>query len=157
MPSASAATEYGQPMLETDDREKQQVIPLQRSNFIVAVVLALTSLIVMGAVAIFFIGSNDRVDTMSEEGKNLDGQAMIQMASESVTASSYKLAASTTSSSQNTSRFWPYQMLYEDSANNWLPSQGYLYNYTDIDIDLNKVDLRMFRGNISIVSNVASF
>jgi len=48
-------------------------------------------------------------------------------------------------------------MLYEDSANNWLPSQGYLYNYTDIDIDLNKVDLRIFRGNISIVSNVASF
>jgi len=48
-------------------------------------------------------------------------------------------------------------MLYEDAGNHWYPALQYLYNQTVIDIDLNIVDLDIFRGNISIVTNVASF
>jgi len=58
---------------------------------------------------------------------------------------------------QNTTRFLPYQMLYMDADNMWTPKLPYLYDQTVVDIEYKIVPLSIFKGNISIVTNVASF
>jgi len=58
---------------------------------------------------------------------------------------------------QNTTRFLPYQMLYMDGDNMWTPKLPYLYDQTVVDIEYKIVPLSIFKGNISIVTNVASF
>ena len=60
-------------------------------------------------------------------------------------------------SSSNSSQYGNYPMLYEDPRNQWKPADGFLFNMTSVDIDLNKVPLSQYRGNITLVTNVASF
>ena len=57
----------------------------------------------------------------------------------------------------NSSQYGDYPMLYEDPNNQWTPSAGFLFNMSSVDIDLNKVSLSAYRGNITLVTNVASF
>ena len=57
----------------------------------------------------------------------------------------------------NSSQYGSYPMLYLDPRNQWTPQQGFLFNQSTVDIDFNKVALQQYRGNITLVTNVASF
>ena len=57
----------------------------------------------------------------------------------------------------NSSQYGQYPMLYEDPNNQWTPAAGFLFNMSTVDIDLNKVALSAYQGNITLVTNVASF
>ena len=57
----------------------------------------------------------------------------------------------------NSSQYGDYPMLYEDPNNQWTPADGFLFNMTSVDIDLQKVPLAYYTGNITLVTNVASF
>jgi len=48
-------------------------------------------------------------------------------------------------------------MLYEDPSNQWTPSQQFLFNQSAVDIDFQLRHLAEFNGNITLVTNVASF
>lgn len=62
-----------------------------------------------------------------------------------------------TTLSRNSSQYGLYPMLYEDPSNQWTPSAGFLFNLTTTDIDLQQVALSRYIGNITLVTNVASF
>ena len=66
-------------------------------------------------------------------------------------------SVSSNSSSNGTSQYGSYPMLYEDPRNQWTPADGFLFNMSSVDIDLNDVELAQYRGNITLVTNVASF
>jgi len=57
----------------------------------------------------------------------------------------------------NPTQFGNYSMLYIDPSNQWTPSDMFLFNQSTVDIDLNKVPLSRYQGNITLVTNVASF
>ena len=57
----------------------------------------------------------------------------------------------------NTTQYGSYPMLYLDPRNRWTPSDRFLFNQSTVDIDLNKVPLSRYKGNITLVTNVASF
>jgi len=48
-------------------------------------------------------------------------------------------------------------MLYQDPKNLWKPSDHFLFNQTAVDIDFVPRHLSEFIGNITLVTNVASF
>ena len=66
-------------------------------------------------------------------------------------------AQSVHSAVANASQYGNYPMLYEDPRNQWTPAAGFLFNMSSVDIDLNKVSLSVYQGNITLVTNVASF
>jgi len=48
-------------------------------------------------------------------------------------------------------------MLYIDPKNEWTPSDRFLFNMSSVDIDFGKVPLDRYLGNITLVTNVASY
>ena len=86
---------------------------------------------------------------------SLPAYLLLRSSSSSNPASAFQLRAAHLLS--NSSQYGDYPMLYEDPKNQWTPSDGFLFNMTSVDIDLQKVPLAWYRGNITLVTNVASF